>query len=309
MSIRIHFFLAAHRRVATLLLSATAMLAGCSDGSAPEIGKARATTAGGASSLIARGKVELPGGALPITAPVSGQLASIVVSEGDHVAAGATLALIDPTAATLELKQAEARLQRAVAVHQATTHAIADTQRQMQRLAHAAAEGAIDLQSADTAQALHRQRSSEQLIAAREIDIARAARDLQRHTLAQHTLRAPQAGTVVRLDATAGRWVDSTTHPLLMMLPDVPPQVRAEVNESLAGRVHDGMRATVVAEGATADSGVPAHVLHVSPMFAASRLDDDHPVRRNLRVIETLLTLDSGTTLRPGQNVSVLFHE
>ena len=297
------------RCVAALSLASTVVLAGCLDARPASMPDERPASSENAGTIIARGKVELPGGPLPINAAVPGPLTSVEVCEGAQVSAGDVLAIIDSTVATLALKQAEWHVQRLTAVHEAATHALAESQRRARRFARAATEGAGDAQAADTAQALHRQREIEQTIAARDLDIARAERDIQRHRLAQHTLRAPQNGTIVRLDATVGRQAEPAGRPLMVMLPDLPIQIRAEVNESLASRVHAGMRAVVVAEGAPVHTGVDARVQHVGRMFAASRLDDDHPVRRNLRVIETLLTLDPKAHFRVGQNVSVTFYE
>ena len=296
------------RCTAVLVVAGATVLAGCSDAPASNSG-GPSTPTGSAGAVIARGKVELPGGPLPIHTAVPGPRTSVAVGEGAQVNIGDVLATVDATEATLALKQAEWRVQRSAAVHEAAAQALAESQRRAQRLARAAAEGAGDAQAADAAHALRLQRENEQTVAARDLDIARADRDMHRHRLAQHTLRAPQSGTIVRLDATVGLQAEPAGRPLMVMLPDLPMQIRAEVNESLAPRVHAGMRAMVVAEGAPIDTGVAAHVQHVGRMFAASRLDDDHPVRRNLRVIETLLTLDPNAALRVGQNVSVTFHE
>ena len=109
-----------------------------------------------------------------------------------------------------------------------------------------------------------------------EIDVAAAEAQVAQRKLeqlrAQHKrqeLRAPEAGTVVRLATHAGSQAVPGT-PAVVLLPQRPLQVRAEINESFAAAVREGMRATVTldADGSAQQQLPSARVLRISPSMA-----------------------------------------
>jgi hypothetical protein len=93
------------------------------------------------------------------------------------------------------------------------------------------------------------------------------------------------------------------------MLPDAPRIVRAELNESFVGVVHDGMAAEVDDDSGSGMAPLKAHVLRVGNVFGASTLEDDPQVRANTRTVECVLAFDQqpATPLRIGQRVVVKF--
>ena len=88
--------------------------------------------------------------------------------------------------------------------------------------------------------------------------------------------------------------------------------VRAELNESFANAVHEGMRASVALDGDVGDKAAAlpdATVLRISPVFGTAHLQDDAQ-RGPIRVIECVLAFDQAPpNARVGQNVRVSFHE
>jgi multidrug resistance efflux pump len=106
-----------------------------------------------------------------------------------------------------------------------------------------------------------------------------------------------------------GATVSPAAGPIFVLLPDAPRIVRAELNESFIGVVHDGMAAEVDDDSGAGMAPVQAHVLRIGDVFGASTLEDDPQVRANTRTVECVLAFDQqpATPLRIGQRVVVKF--
>lgn len=299
--------------------------AGCGD----DRTEARASTAeppaavaGGGSAgavvAIARGTVEVPGGLLDIVAPQDGIVDTVAVREGDRVEPGQLLLQLAAESQRQELAMAEAELRLArvrQAAQQARQPAAADLAR---RTAQAAAAGAIDAQVAEESKRSLRDVQAGAAIAAAESAVAEQKVRQARLQASRLTVRAAEAGSVVRLLARPGAHVYAQGGKSLMtLLPARPVRVRAELNETFVARVAVGTRASVRADtdgpvGATSvgsPDSVPAKVVRLSPVFGNSRLDDDALPHGRTRVVECFLEFDRVPPLRVGQAVRVEFHE
>ena len=172
-------------------------------------------------------------------------------------------------------------------------------------------EGAADAQNVDEAAQALRDAQAEIDVAAAEAQVAQRKLEQLRAQHKRQELRAPEAGTVVRLATHAGSQAVPGT-PAVVLLPQRPLQVRAEINESFAAAVREGMRATVTldADGAAQQQLPSARVLRISPVYGTARLQDDQQ-RGPVRVIDCVLVFDQApaAAVRVGQNVRVLFHE
>src|SRR2546427_226840 len=108
--------------------------------------------------------------------------------------------------------------------------------------------------------------------AAAEAQVAQRKLEQLRAQHKRQELRAPEAGTVVRLATHAGSQAVPGT-PAVVLLPQRPLQVRAEINESFAAAVREGMRATVTldADGAAQQQLPSARVLRIKIGRASCR--------------------------------------
>jgi multidrug resistance efflux pump len=284
-------------------------LAGCSDKKPPRQPKPTATQTT-AYVAMARGKVEVQGGLLELKPLQPGRLTHLAVAEGDTVERGAELATLDDQSARTELKTHEAELVQAKARQKAAEQRLPPARQRAQQLQRAARQGAVDPQQATEAQQQVQQFESAQAIAKAGVEIARQHVALARNRLAERVLHAPQAGTVVRVNATLGALVSpEDAKPLLVILPERPLQIRAELNESFVHRVKPGMTADVVLEAEPGQPPLKAHVTRLGDLFGSSQLDDGSQGHPNVRVVDCLLAFDQPPTLRIGQNVRVNFHE
>ncbi|GAB2567095.1 HlyD family efflux transporter periplasmic adaptor subunit [Dyella jejuensis] len=287
------------------LALAVALLAGCSHDDAATTSKAAVP----AYAAVARGRIDIEGGLLKLTMPSAGVVTSVAVHEGEHVQKGQLLAATDPEPAKLALDSALAEQQQATAQAHALEARVTSTRLRATRLEQAAKAGAGDVQSADDAREAAQQAQA-------ELDNARAGAALAaqkvagaRYQLGLRSLHAPVDGQIVQRSVQPGASVSPATGPIFVLLPDAPRIVRAELNESFVGVVHDGMAAEVDDDSGSGASPLQAHVLRVGEVFGASTLEDDPQVRANTRSVECVLTLDQppATPLRIGQRVMVKF--
>jgi len=159
---------------------------------------------------------------------VSGPLIAVTVAEGDILRAGDELARIDPAAQLAILRQAIAGLDAAL-VTQAQAQAT---------LARTAALGAIV-----SGAALDAATSSAQS-AAQDVARATALVDQAQIQLANFTLRAPIAGTVLALHVETGQTVDPSTR--LLTIADLTGLVvETDVDEAYATQIRSGLPAVL----------------------------------------------------------------
>ncbi|TCV94062.1 multidrug resistance efflux pump [Luteibacter rhizovicinus] len=293
--------IATHRKACLILLSLA--LAACSGhGNAPATASAPESN----YAAAARGRVDVEGGLLSLSMPRDGVLVRMDVHEGDTVKAGQVLAALDDTPAKLAVAAAEAERAQANAQIASLGKRIAAAKQRAQRLAQAEASGAGDGQSADDAADALVQLGAEQDAATAQVAVLAQKVSSANYELAQRTLRAPSNGLVTRVLARPGASV-GTENPLIVLLPDTPRLVRAELSETFANNVQPGMHAEVTADGDAKATPRQATVVRVGSVIGPGVLDDDAQARANSRTVECVLSFDTPQDLRIGQRVLVRF--
>lgn len=148
-------------------------------------------------------------------------------------------------------------------------------------------------------------------VAVRRADAEAAAAEARvvqaKGLLAEHTLTAPIAGTVLRLSAVAGGLAGpQSPQPAVDLCPDGPRLVRAEVQQAFAARVAVGQRA-VIEDDVRAGATWHGRVRHLSDWYTHQRSVLQEPLQFNdVRTLECLVDLDPGQPpLRIGQRVRV----
>ncbi|MDR0225824.1 MAG: HlyD family efflux transporter periplasmic adaptor subunit [Burkholderiaceae bacterium] len=307
----------AARTPAALLaaVAVAALLAGCGpshDASANAAGAATGSRSQPAGTVaVARGKIEVEGGLLDLSPSVAGTVHQLAVKEGQSVQRGQLLLRLADDQLRAELAVAESEAQLAKARQKARAARLPQLRQTLARWQAAARDGAADAQGVDEAAQALRDAQAEIDVAAAEAQVAQSKLEQLRAQHKRQELRAPEAGTVVRLATHVGSQAVAGT-PAVVLLPQRPLQVRAEINESFAAAVREGMQATVTldADGAAPQQLPSARVLRISPVYGTARLQDDQQ-RGPVRVIECVLAFDQApaAAVRVGQNVRVQFHE
>lgn len=286
-----------------------ALLSACSE-RAPAAVPPVAAAASQPVALVARGKVEVPGGLLEVAAPLEGSLNTLAVAEGQTVHRGQLLAVLASPALEQEAGVAQAELALARTRQQQLAQRIAPARALLARLDEAERAGAADPVRSDEARQALREAESAARVGAAELALAQAKLQSLQVQLAQRRVLAPVDG-LVQTELTPVGTRLAAGRPLLSLLPARALRVRAEVNEALAPALHTGLRASVVPDGPQAPGTAPlaGRVVRVGAMYGSSRLDDEPLARGGQRVLECWIELETAGALRAGQWVRVNLHE
>jgi RND family efflux transporter MFP subunit len=167
-----------------------------------------------------------------VSSPIAGRIGQVSVEEGDHVAAGALLAVVEDPALPAGSIEARAGVASAQAAKIAAELELA----RQQRLVDAGIGARKDLDDARAKAAA----------AAAELDAANARAGLAASQLARRELRAPRAGVVLHLWKRVGESVDAGAATPIAEIADVsilelhtqvPTSVMAKLSEKLTASV------------------------------------------------------------------------
>jgi multidrug resistance efflux pump len=288
------------------------------------------------------GRVEAVSEEVRISAQLGGKLREVPVDEGDRVAAGQIVAVVENDEYRARVQSAEAELR----AREADARRVANGARDQERLEAAAslkeaeavleqaradherrndlyAERVISLEELDRAREQLRvaearveaQRQRRSLIdaAAREEDAARAASDVAlararladaRATYDKTFVRAPIAGVVLRKHRKAGESVSTQfDSPIVTIADRSVVRVRVDVDETDIGRVAVGQPSYVTAD-AFGDRRFSGHVMRLGQVLGRKNVRTDEPTERiDQKILETLVDLDDGHELPIGLRV------
>ncbi len=297
--------------------------------------------------IVCFGTVDLEHGVTSPLPLQPGRVAEVRVAEGQHVDQGAELLRLEDQAARIRLAEAKAalelaQLQRRQAQKQSELHGFRVAQQQAMRdaahsrvkaarrvlareeeLAKSAiitnSERSINEEKIREAEALERaevQRLAELEAhdiqfeidrAETELRAAEARRDQAKLALEESRLKAPQAGTVLRILVGPGDVLgDRPGQPAVLFAADGPQVIRAEVEQEFAGRVHEGAPA-LVRDEADPSATWRGRVGGVAGWYSQRRTILHDPSQlSDVRTLECLIVLDPGQPpLRLGQDVRV----
>jgi membrane fusion protein, multidrug efflux system len=201
-----------------------------------------------------RGRVAAPpGGDLPVAAQVPGRVLQVTVREGERVAPGAVVAVIDGSASRDAVRQADASLVQAKA-------ALANADATLDRTKQLVARGIAAKQELDDATA-----RADQARAA--VSAAAAAADLARRTLGRVQVQSSFAGLVTRIWRGAGALVDGTAAtPIVQLAASDLAEFDADATERELIAVSPGQTAKVtLTEGAPVPGTVIARSTSLDP--------------------------------------------
>jgi len=209
-----------------------------------------------------------------ISAEVSGHISKLVRDEGEHVASGEVVMMIDPERRELEVASAKAALAEARSSQR-------EYEREYERLKKLFAQGATsssELESAATAQETSNSR----------VAVSEAKLGMARRSLADSHVAAPFAGVVALRHVNRGEFVSPGT-PLFELVANDPLELVFHLSEVDSGRVAIGNPVEVTV-ASYPDERFNAKVTFISPMIDSRS--------RTLRVKSQIGNEDG--RLRPG---------
>lgn len=219
---------------------------------------------------------------LEVTPQISGlQIRQLLVREGDSVAAGQSLAILDDTTlqadirrqeAQVSVAQAQVKQQRAALAQAQAT--LSEAQQNLERYRSLAEQGAVsqeELTSRQTQAATAReavgvaQANVESAMA--NVRSQQAELDRLRTQLAQTVVRAPAAGVVAERRATVGD-VSSSSTPVVTLIQNNQLELEAEVPQAQLDQVVVGAPVTITS---SSDSRIQlqAAVRSINPLVEA----------------------------------------
>jgi multidrug efflux pump subunit AcrA (membrane-fusion protein) len=258
---------------------------------------------------VARGRIEVQGGLVAVTAPLEGELRALGVVEGQTVHKGDVLARFDDGALADETRLIEAQADQSRQRQQAAQLKVRALSETLNRNQQAEKAGAVSAQALADVQLSLADAQAESAAAAADIVVYHQRLAQARNRLKKTQVIAPTDGVVLRIVVPAGERL-SQGAALMTLLPERPLIVRAEINESFIGRVRPGMKASVTIDP-TPLGGKPlpaAHLIYLSPVYTHARQGDDVE-RGPSRVVEGLLEFDTRPDVRVGQTVRVNFND
>ncbi|HEX7843588.1 MAG TPA: efflux RND transporter periplasmic adaptor subunit [Kofleriaceae bacterium] len=185
-----------------------------------------------------------------VSSPVPGRVAQVAVEEGDRVAAGALLAVVEDPALGAGSLEAKAGVESAKAQRAAADQEVA----RQERLVNAGIGARKDLDDARAKQAA----------AVAELAVATARAGLAGAQLARREIRAPRAGVVLHLQRKVGESVDGTAATPVAEIADLSVlELHAQVPPVALRPLREGMPAMVHVLGAEAP--VAGTVVRVAP--------------------------------------------
>lgn len=279
-------------------------LTGCSKPAQADVPVSRPSDA----VAVARGRVDVEGGLLAISASRDGTATAVNASDGDRIKQGDVLVQMDARAADMAIAAAQAELAQSRAQAHVLAVRLPALELQAKRLTAASGEGVATGQSADDARNAASVLKAELAAAQSGIGIATQRLAAARFERDQSSIRAPLAGRIVARNVQVGdRLAAQSGKELFRLLPDRPLIVRAELGETFVDAVRPGLRAEVIADSNPGTS-LSAHVLRIGQVFGAAGRSDDPQQSPDARVVECVLALDNGS-LRIGQQVLVRIHK
>jgi RND family efflux transporter MFP subunit len=246
------------------------------------------------ATVAGAGLVEPAGEVIAIGAPVAEIIAAVPVVPGMPVAAGDVLFRLDDRVAAAQVLVAEAQLAVARAVR-------AEAQDQADRLADEQRAGVLSIEERA------RRRFAVEQAAARTVQ-AEAQLAVARAELERRTVRAPSAGTVLRVAARAGEAAPmGRVEPPLVTLGDLSRlRIRVDIDENDAWRVQRGARAEAAVRG-NAGLRTPLTFDRIEPYVVPKRsLTGNAAERVDTRVLQVIYRIDhTDLPLYPGQQMDV----
>jgi multidrug resistance efflux pump len=297
-----------------------------------------------AEQIGAVGIVETASENISIGVPVSGLVMKVSVRPGDKLRRGQPLLYLDDRALQAELslrksslELAEARLRRLqnaprteeIATLEArmeeTRAQLADAEAQLKLIESVSDRRAIRiedlekrrksvdiaaarLRETEAALALLKAGSWEQdlLVAGAEVRQAHQLVEQTRTDISRLAVTSPMDGKVLQVNIRAGEYAPAgASQNLLLIVSDSPSQIRADVDEKDAWRVHRDARAVASIRGNSREQ-FPLRFVRIEPYVVPKRnLTGDAAERIDTRVLQVLYALPEGSPVYVGQQMDV----
>ncbi len=233
------------------------------------------------TGLGAAGLVEARRENTAVGVPQPGLVAALHVGVWDRIEAGQPLL-------TLDGRELQAALPVQSANIEVATAQLARLREQLARLESVTDSRAVTMEEI-------RNRRSDVRVAESQLEAARAAEAQTRALLARLVIRAPVSGTVLQLNVRVGEYVTPSAVTPAVVVGDISTlQIRAEIDEQLAGRISPTASATAFVKG-DARTPIPLTFVRIEPIIVPKRsLTGSSAERIDTRVLQVIYSFPPG---------------
>jgi HlyD family secretion protein len=256
---------------------------------------------------FARGRVDVDGGVVKLSASKDGVLRDLLVEEGDKVKKGQPLCKLDDFKEKLYLAycKAEADLAlRKVGPLRVTLEAAAREKKRSENLIR---QDIISRQRWDETNDLVERLNAEIQITEAEAQVAIARQKQAEYDVELKVIRAPADGKILRCDARPGYGISTLNVTVLFLfVPEGSFIVRAEVEEKFIKTIKVGTLADIIPDSDETKT-YTAKVIKMGNYLGPKRLSFDEPQEKNdVRTTECILAINEKDLIL-GQRVLVKF--
>lgn len=264
-----------------------------------------------AQSIGARGLVESTNENVRIAPSASGLVGKIAVRVGDRVKSGDLLFTMDDrdAAATVKTSEAQVGVQRARLAESATL--VADRKDTLDRTTQLRAKNVASLDQAQRDEFALQSAQRQYERAAADLDLARAQLNDAQVRLDLLSVRAPRDGTVLQVNIRQGEYVAVNATEPAILLGDVSTlQLRADVDESDAPRVHPDCKAVAFLKGSR-EKAIPLEFVRIEPYILPKKsLSGESTERVDTRVLQVIFRFKNPDfPVYVGQQMDVFIEE
>lgn len=202
---------------------------------------------------------------------VTGQIAEVLIEEGDRVAADQVLARLDDNNARKQLALSESQLNRARKSVEETRVRLAEAERAYRRALALREDKLVSEAAIDQANSEVNAWKARLAVAESEVTVAERGVALARQSLEDMLIRAPFAGVVVSKNAQPGEMISPIsagggfTRTGIGTIVDMESlEIEVDVNEAYINRVREGQPVEAALD-AYPDWTIPANVISIVP--------------------------------------------
>lgn len=199
------------------------------------------------SSVVSATGTLTPVNTVQVGSQVSGTIQHLYVDFNDQVREGQLIARIDPAIFEAKLAEAEANLASAEAGRDKAAVAVAEAQRELERVSELHRKRLAAASELDAAQFAFQAAEVELRVKEAAVAQSRAALKREQVNLDYTSIHAPTDGVVISRDVDVGQTVAASLQaPTLFTIANdlTRMQVEADVDESFIGRVREGQPVT-----------------------------------------------------------------
>lgn len=251
-----------------------------------------------ADSIGARGIVESVNENVRIAPLLPGLIAEVFVKVGDRVQKGDPLFRQDTRDAAAKVANQKAQVGLLEAKVNEARVILEDRKDSFQRIEKLGKKDVVS--EDDRLRKYYMARAGEAALATTQADLelARAQLAQSEVNLDLMTVRAPRDGDILRVDLRAGEYASvpptDMNNPSLLLGETRFLQLRADVDEDSASRVHAGARAVAFIKGMRSDP-IPLRFVRIEPYVTVKKsLTGDSTERVDTRVLQVIYQFDQG---------------